>query len=197
MTLCPPLVRQSKRSGPTSREAAYFRMPERDRLIDSLRRAHDGTPWHGPSRADVLADVSAHEAAYRASEDSHTLWEIVLHMRSWTEEVLRRARGGVPSEPARGDWPAMPRSKNDETWRATLASLDAAHQDLVAFVATMPEDARASRVKDRPGDPADSGITQRAMIRSLAEHDVYHTGQLALLKRIARAALAAGSPQSH
>jgi len=168
----------------------------RDRLIDSLRRVHDGEPWHGPSRADVLSDVTAREAAFRASEDSHSMWELVLHMRSWTEEVLRRARGGVPSEPARGDWPRMPTPQNDANWRATLASLDAAHEDLAAFVATMSEDARASRVKDRPGDPANSGITQRAMIRSLAEHDVYHTGQLALLKRIARAALASGSPQS-
>lgn len=169
-------------------------MPDRDRLLDSLRRVHDGTPWHGPSRADVLRDITAREAAYRASADSHTLWEIVLHMRSWTEEVLRRARGAVPAEPARGDWPAMPAKMNDDTWRETLASLDAAHDALIAFVATMSEDARASRVADRPGDPENSGITQRAMIRSLAEHDVYHTGQLAVLKRIARAALAAGSP---
>lgn len=171
-------------------------MPERDRLLDALRRAHDGTPWHGPSRADVLRDVTAREAAYRAAADSHSVWEIVLHMRSWTEEVLRRARGGVPAEPARGDWPAMPTPADDAAWRATLASLDAAHAELIRYVATMPESARASRVADRPDDPPESGITQRAMIRSLAEHDVYHTGQLALLKRIARAALTAASPHS-
>lgn len=171
-------------------------MPERDRLLDALRRAHDGTPWHGPSRAEVLRDVTAAEAAYRPSDDSHTLWEIVLHMRSWTEEVLRRAQGAVPAEPVNGDWPAMPKPASAASWKATLASLDAAHESLLRFVAAMPDEARGARVADRPGDPPGGAITQRAMIRSLAEHDVYHTGQLALLKRLARAALASESPHS-
>lgn len=164
-------------------------MHSRDRLVDALQRAHDGEPWHGPSRATVLEGVSAAEAAYRAAPDAHTIWEIVLHMRSWTEEVLQRARGGTPDEPARGDWPAVPSPADDAAWRATLHSLDAAHAALLAQVQQMDDAARAARVADRPGDPPQSGITQRAMIRSLAEHDVYHTGQLAILKRIARAAL--------
>lgn len=171
-------------------------MPERDRLLDSLRRVHDGTPWHGPSRADVLRDVTAAEAAYRPSADAHTVWEIVLHMRSWTEEVLKRAQGSVPGEPEHGDWPAMPSPHNDANWRATLTSLNEAHAALLRFVAAMPESKRATLVADRPDDAPESGITQRAMIRSLAEHDVYHTGQLALLKRLARAAVVSDSPHS-
>ena len=157
-------------------------------MLSSLRRAHDGEPWHGPSRAQVLADVTAAEAAWRPVADAHTLWEVVLHMRSWTREVLRRAEGGMPAEPVDGDWPAMPSPADDAAWRDTLRSLDEAHAALARFVAQMSDDARASRVKDRPGDPPGHAITQRGMIRSLAEHDVYHTGQLALLKRLARAA---------
>lgn len=171
-------------------------MTTRDRLADALKRAHDGAPWHGPSRAEVLSDVTVAEAAYRPSPDSHTLWEIVLHMRSWTEEVLRRAQGAVPDEPVAGDWPDMPTPQNEATWRATLASLDVAHAALLQFVQDMSDAQRATRVAARPGEMPDSAITQRAMIRSLAEHDVYHTGQLALLKRLARAALVAESPHS-
>ena len=167
-------------------------MPDRDRLLDALQRAHNGQPWHGPSRADVLRDVTAAEAAHRPSATSHTLWEVVLHMRSWTEEVLQRANGGVPADPRNGDWPPMPVPADDAAWQRTLQSLDAAHAALVARVQAMDDAARAARVADRPGEAPGSGITQRAMIRSLAEHDVYHTGQLATLKRIARDAL---SPQ--
>lgn len=163
-------------------------MASSDRLLSSLRRAHDGEPWHGPSRAQVLADVTAAEAAWRPDPDAHSIWAIVLHMRSWTREVLRRAQGGVPAEPVDGDWPPVPSPASDAAWRATLASLDAAHAELATFVASMSEEARASRVRDRPGDPPGHAITQRGMIRSLAEHDVYHTGQLALLKRLARTA---------
>lgn len=161
-------------------------MSASDRLLDALQRAHDGQPWHGPSRGDVLRDVTAAEAAYRPSASAHTLWEIVLHMRSWTEEVMQRAQGAVPDDPAAGEWPPMPSPTSEAAWRATLRSLDAAHEALLAQVRAMDDAARAARVADRTGDPPQSGITQRAMIRSLAEHDVYHTGQLALLKRIAR-----------
>ena len=165
-----------------------------DRLVDALRRAHDGEPWHGPSRADVLADVTAREAAYDPGAGVHSLWELVLHMRSWTEEVLRRAKGGTPGEPVNGDWPAMPAKRDDKAWREALRSLDAAHEELVAFVASLSDERRASPGRSATREAPGTGITQRAMIRSLAEHDVYHTGQLAVLKRIARAALNDSSP---
>lgn len=142
----------------------------------------------------MLADVTAREAAYSPGAGVHSLWELVLHMRSWTEEVLRRAKGGTPGEPVNGDWPAMPVKPDEKAWREALRSLDAAHEALVAFVAELSDEHRASRVADRPGQAPGTGITQRAMIRSLAEHDVYHTGQLAVLKRLARAALADSTP---
>lgn len=170
-------------------------MPPADRLLDALRRAHDGVPWHGPARTAVLADVTAVEAAWRPAPDAHSIWELVLHMRSWTREVLRRAQGAAPAEPVDGDWPAQPDAPTDGAWRAALDSLAAAHTDLSGFVAGMPDEARAARVKERPGDPPGQAITQRAMIRSLAEHDVYHTGQLALMKRLARGAHAAALPK--
>lgn len=164
-------------------------MPTRDRLLDALQRAHDGAPWHGPSRADVLRDVTAAEAAWRPAAGAHSIWAIVLHMRSWTREVLRRAEGGVPGAPVDGDWPAVPADPNEAAWSDALESLEASHAALRACVAAMDDEARAARVKDRPWDPPGQAIMQRAMIRSLAEHDVYHTGQLALLKRLARQAL--------
>lgn len=163
-------------------------MPTIDRLLDSIRRAHDGTPWHGPSRADVLRDVTAEEAAWRPAPDAHTLWELVLHMRSWTREVLRRAKGEVPGDPLDGDFPAMPDVVDAAAWSEAQRSLDESHAALVAYVVAMNDEKRASRVKPRPGEEGTRTITQRTMIRSLAEHDVYHTGQLALMKRLARGA---------
>jgi len=163
-------------------------MPTVDRLLDSLRRAHDGTPWHGPSRADVLKDVTAAEAAWRPAPDAHTIWELVLHMRSWTREVLRRAEGEVPADPVDGDFPAMPEPADAAAWAATLQSLDESHEALLAYVMAMNDERRAARVAARTGEDPQRTLTQREMIRSLAEHDVYHTGQLALMKRLARGA---------
>ena len=162
-------------------------MTRAETLVAALRRVHSGEPWHGPSRADVLRDVTAAEAAWRPAPEAHSIWELVLHMRSWTQEVLRRAKGGVPGAPEAGDWPPMP-SPSDTAWRECLRSVDEAHEALVAYVQGLDDARLDQRVKDRPGDPPGSAIRLRGMIRSLGEHDIYHTGQAAMLKRLARAA---------
>ena len=160
-------------------------MQTADRLIRALARAHNGEPWHGPSRAEILSDVTWEEAAWRPAAGSHTIWDLVLHMRSWTREVMRRAAGGVPGAPVDGDWPPMP-IPGDATWRETLATLDAAHKELARTVRGMSEDSLAAKVKDQPGKPLGQAISVRSMVGSLAEHDIYHGGQVAMLKRIVR-----------
>lgn len=87
--------------------------------------------------------------------------------------------------PADGDWPAMP-APSAAAWRETLESLNAAHAELSVTVAYMTEDALAAKVKDRPGAPPEHSISVRSMVSSLAEHDIYHSGQVAMLKRLAR-----------
>lgn len=158
--------------------------PQQD-LVKQLRRQHDGEPWHGPSRATVLEGITADEAAWRPAADAHSIWDLVLHMRSWTLEVLRRANGGAPGEPEDGDWPAPPRKPTADEWQKALRSLDDAHAALIAAVGAMPADRLSARVGDT-STPDESRISVAAMVRSLAEHDIYHTGQVAMLKRLAR-----------
>ncbi|MEX2182390.1 MAG: DinB family protein [Gemmatimonadaceae bacterium] len=159
-------------------------MSEAERSAAALDRVHDGDPWHGPSRAAVLKGVTAAEAAFRPAPDAHSIWAIVLHMRSWTREVTRRARGGVSALPEDGDWPPPP-PPTAAAWRECLQSLDAAHAELAALVRGLSDEELSARVKPRPGESA-PGISIRGMIRSLGEHDIYHTGQVAMLKRLAR-----------
>ena len=160
-------------------------MTELERIVRELEHAHAGTPWHGPSRASVLADVTAEEAARRPSPRGHSIWALVLHMRAWTGEVARRLREGQPREPAEGDWPSVP-APTAEEWRETLATLEAAHRDLVATARAIPPgrlDERGASVDDAA---VGGTVTNRVMLHGLAQHDAYHTGQIALLKRIYR-----------
>jgi uncharacterized damage-inducible protein DinB len=156
----------------------------RAELLGELERAHAGQPWHGPARADVLKDLSAARAAWKPREDAHSIWELVLHMRSWTDVVLQRAKGRVAGEPDAGDWPPVPEQPSELEWQAALRSLDAAHEALLDFVRSVPE----SRLEERVGtgsDPSVKGISVRAMLHSLVHHDVYHPGQCAMLRRLA------------
>lgn len=164
---------------------------EREAVIGALRRAHDGEPWHGPSRAALLDGVSAEIASWHPGAGAHSIWETALHMRSWTDEVARRALGerrDPEAGPVGGDWPPVT-DTSESAWRAALESLDAAHAALVAVVRAMPESAMRDRVGASAAAPEGTGITQAHMLRSLAEHDIYHSGQISLLKRLARAAL--------
>ncbi len=159
-----------------------------DRIINELVRQHGGEPWHGPSRATVLAGITAAQAAWRPAPDAHSIWALVLHMRSWTLEVLRRSQGGKPGEPADGDFPAVPAKPTEKAWQETMASLDAAHEALVQAVRGMGDAELGARVGMTEDSPGGTGISTRAMLYSLAQHDVYHTGQVAMLKRLAIAA---------
>ncbi|HET9013166.1 MAG TPA: DinB family protein, partial [Gemmatimonadaceae bacterium] len=160
-------------------------MTELERIIRELEHAHGGHPWHGPSRADVLADVTPEEAARRPSAQGHGIWALVLHMAAWTGEVARRVREGDKRLPAAGDWPQVP-TASAAAWRDAVASLDAAHRDVVAAL----RERGPARLDERAG-PADDlsaggDVTYRVMLHGLAQHDAYHTGQIALLKRLYR-----------
>jgi uncharacterized damage-inducible protein DinB len=155
-------------------------MAEKDDILTELRLAHDGEPWHGPSRARVLADITFQEAIRPPGPAGHSIWELVLHMRAWTREVARRVREGSPGMPEEGDYPAIV-APSPESWRAAVDSLGPAHAEIIQAIGEMSEAQLGERVGGSAG-----GATCRAMLHGLAQHDAYHTGQIAILKKIYR-----------
>lgn len=162
-------------------------MSEIDALVAELRHAHAGDPWHGPSRAAVLADVGAEEAARRPPGGAHSIWELVLHMTSWTDEVVRRLRGGAPGLPEAGDFPPVPPAPTEDAWAAARRGLDDAHARLVEAVQTFPSARLGEPVGATRDAPLGTGVSYGAMVRGVLQHDAYHSGQMAVLKRILRA----------
>jgi uncharacterized damage-inducible protein DinB len=160
-------------------------MGEREHILKELKQAHDGDPWHGSSRAAILADVTLYEATRHPDGGAHSIWDLVLHMRAWTGEVARRVREGNPGQPAEGDWPAVG-ATTETAWREAVNGLAMAHAEVTAAVRALPE----GKLDERIGGPRDavlgSGVTYREMLHGLAQHDAYHSGQIALLKRIYR-----------
>jgi uncharacterized damage-inducible protein DinB len=158
-------------------------MTERDRLIDQFQREVKGQPWHGPSLTSILDGVTVAQAA-RKTSDAHSIWEILLHMTGWKREVTRRALGNVAAEPAQGDWPTIGNA-TDSRWRAAQEDYMRAHEELLDVLRALTEAQLAARV---PGDSAafiGAGLSVTATLWGLVQHDVYHAGQIAILKRIA------------
>lgn len=160
-------------------------MSEREQLLKELEATHNGEPWHGSSRATILADVTISEAMHHPDGGAHSIWELVLHMRAWTNEVARRVREGNPGEPAEGDWPPVG-AMSEEAWRGAMAGLESAHAELAAAVRSLREGQLDELVGGQRDAPLGTGVTYREMLHGLAQHDAYHSGQVALLKRLYR-----------
>lgn len=161
---------------------------EREHIADELARGYDGDAWHGSATALVLADLTAAQAAARPLPGAHSVWEIVLHMTGWTREVARRLQGGEPSLPEGGDWPQPP-ELTEESWRQARAALDAAHGELLQSLAAFRQERLSAAVGSPSRDlPLGTGVSYRVMLHGLAQHNAYHTGQIALLGKGARQA---------
>lgn len=155
-------------------------------LIDQLEREHAGDAWHGSSRASILADISAEEACRRPAPTVHSIWELVLHMTAWTREVTRRLEGHMASEPEMGDWPRAPASPDERSWRAAMAALDDAHAALRRAVSALDPSRLTMPVNDARNRELGTGVTAAQTISGIVQHDVYHSGQIALVKKMVR-----------
>jgi uncharacterized damage-inducible protein DinB len=159
----------------------------RNTLTNRLKDTWSGTPWYGDPSDTILRGISAAEASQRIAPGTHTIWEIVLHMTAWTEAVAARARGAGAKAPERGDWPPAP-APSDAAWNATLAELAKAREELLQVIAETHEEDIQVHVRNHSPPFADTGISRAGTIAGLVEHDAYHLGQVALLKRAIRAA---------
>jgi uncharacterized damage-inducible protein DinB len=159
-------------------------LTEADRRAEEMQREFEGEPWHGSSLHDILEGVTARDAAARPSGAAHSIWEIVRHMAGWKHEVAARLKGKEAGEPAAGDWPPMG-EVTDERWRAVQAELDGAHEALIAAIRALPAHSLHEPVKDFRNNALGTGMTAYQTISGLIQHDVYHSGQIAILKKLA------------
>ena len=153
-------------------------MTESKRIADQLHRAYAGGAWHGPALRQLLSGVSAKQAAARPLRGAHTIWELVLHITAWKGAVLRRMQGSPTQLSAAKNFPPVPPA-TAANWKKTQAALRVAQYDLQRAIAALP----ASRLrKIAPG----KRYSLYFMLHGLVQHDLYHAGQIALLKKLRR-----------
>jgi uncharacterized damage-inducible protein DinB len=154
-------------------------MPETSRILDQLHRAYEGPAWHGPALGEILAGVTWRTAAQRPIPGAHTIWELVLHITVWISVPTRRLEGAeIPTLPPDQDWPAAP-EPSESAWHEALAKLAEAQQNLESAVRQLTDD----RLRDKVlGEVPYSIYT---MLHGVVQHNLYHAGQIALLKKAA------------
>ena len=153
---------------------------EIERLEEQLRRCFEGGAWHGPAVLEALEDVLPQEAHAHPIAGAHSIWDLVLHLAGTYRLVLRRLTGDSTPLAPEQDWPTVP-SPTANDWREAVQALRQLNQDLRRSVRSFPEDRL-----DEPL-PADCPYTAHTQFIGLTQHDLYHAGQMVLLKRAFRA----------
>ena len=155
---------------------------EIDRIIDELQREHEGDPWHGSPLRELLAGIGPEVAAAHPIRRVHSVWEIVLHMTAWKNEVRRRLGGAPAAEPEEGDWPEVPAPTAD-AWNAARERLEEAHRALIAAIRQLPDSKLFEPTKDPRNRETGAGVSYYVLLHGIVQHDVYHAGQIALVRK--------------
>jgi hypothetical protein len=147
------------------------------RLID---QAFDQKSWHGPNLRGSLRGVEPALAAWRPGPERHCIWEIAVHAAYWKYIVRRRLLGEKRgSFPLKGsNWFARPVAVSAAAWAEDIELLEQTHRSMREAVAGL---SAANLEVTPPG----SKVSNLNLIAGIAAHDVYHAGQIQLLKRLA------------
>jgi uncharacterized damage-inducible protein DinB len=154
-------------------------------VLDELEREHQGDPWHGSPLRTILEGIDADQAARKPIPDAHSIWELVLHITGWKNEVAQRLKGGRAGDPAAGDWPAVDEATEDR-WREALDDLERAHRHLRSAIEALSETTLFQPTPDERDRPLGTGVSFYVLLHGIVQHDVYHAGQIALLKKARR-----------
>ena len=150
-------------------------------VLDLLDRAYNRQSWHGTNLRGSLRGVTCKQAARRPAAGRHNIWELAVHCAYWKYAVTRRLtgrkRGSFPLEGS--NWFARPvkGGLTERAWKADLALLEEAHRALRSAVAALP-------ASELDKTPAGRKTSNSFLIHGIAAHDLYHAGQIQLIKRL-------------
>lgn len=140
-------------------------------LIDE---AYEKKTWHGPNLGQSLKGVTAKQAAWRPGTGRHNIWEVMLHAAYWKYALRRRIEGGKRgSFVLKGsNFFARPEKGklNEAAWGADKKLLEREHRALRATIAKLLR--------------TPHGAKSVKQLYGIAFHDIYHAGQIRLLRRL-------------
>ena len=157
---------------------------EIEKLLSLIDEAYHRAAWHGPNLRGSIRGVTAREAALAPKAGRHNIWELVVHAAYWKHTVRRRLLGeksGSFSLPGSNFFKRPTDDRSEKAWRVDVALLEREHRLLRDTVSSLP-----AEELDRPA--RGSKTTARRLIAGIAFHDVYHAGQIQLIKKLARKA---------
>ena len=150
-------------------------MTEVNRILDQMDRAYSGEAWHGPAVRTLLDGLLAEDASKHVVKGAHSIWELANHIAAWKSIVARRLAGEKPEVTPEMDWPPVWEASEFE-WKRSLENLAESHKRVRGAV----EKLRDEQLDEIMGAKMGS---RYVMLHGLIQHDLYHAGQIAILKK--------------
>jgi len=148
-------------------------------LLELIDQSYNTKSWHGTNLRGSIRGMTARQALWRPSARRHNIWEIVVHCAYWKYIVRRRILGEKRgSFPLKGsNWFRRSGGMTEEHWRDDIRLLEQCHRSLRDAVSTL-KPAELNNV------PRGSTVDTAMILTGIASHDVYHAGQIQILKRL-------------
>jgi hypothetical protein len=150
-------------------------------LVRILDEAFVAKGWQGATLSGAVRGLTPRQALWRPGPGRHNVWELVLHTAFWKHVVRERVegRGHMPFPRGPRNFPMLPPRCDATAWRADVALLKRQHEQLRSVVRRLSP----SRLEAQIGK---SRWVVAEQIFGVAAHDLYHTGQIQLLKTLQR-----------
>jgi len=154
-----------------------------DEILNLLQPAKGSRLWYGgATAAGSLRGVGYGEAAWKPALGRHSIWALVLHLAYWKYAVRRiiedSPKGAFPRKPS--NWPAVPANADEKAWKRDRGLLGEEHEKLLAVVRAF-DPHRLDEIA-----PGSGSYRFTDLMFGVSTHDLYHTGQIQLVKRLWR-----------
>lgn len=150
-------------------------------LLQAFDEAFDRKSWHGTNLRGSIRGLDLDVASWRPAPGRHNIWELVVHAAYWKYTVRRRLAGeprGTFALPG-SNWFERPLPTGDRAarWRDDVALLVEIHGALRQAIAALGD-------RDLDATVAEGQTVVHTLITGVVAHDLYHAGQIQLIKRL-------------
>ncbi len=153
--------------------------PEMELLIRILDESYEKKAWHGPNLRGSIRGLPVERAVWRPGPDRHSIAEHVIHAAYGSTPCAGGSEAALADRfRSRGsNWfPVLPTLTQTE-WKSLVELLESEHRTLREVILRFP----AERLHEKA---LGGKVTNLATTTGIAAHDVYHAGQIQLLKRL-------------
>jgi uncharacterized damage-inducible protein DinB len=158
-----------------------YNMTTSEKLQKELENILWGHPWYGKSVYPIIEAVSFEAAFEKLPGAAHNIAGILLHMLSWTEEVIDRMNGMTAAKPTSGDWPD-PGTPDEQKWQNYVNDFKLVNVNLMGIIQNFPEEQWNELINDTR--ESEHVVTYESLIDGFIQHVIYHSAQISLLNRI-------------